>query len=77
MRPNPDFCSAYYKFLFKSAPFIKLLTTCVTGIREGQNIDYGKLKNHYIPVPPRAEQNQIVRFLDWKVSEIGCVKSFV
>lgn len=71
MRPNPDFCSAYYKFLFKSAPFIKLLTTCVTGIREGQNIDYGKLKNHYIPVPPRAEQNQIVRFLDWKVSEIN------
>lgn len=71
MRPNPDFCSAYYKFLFKSAPFIKLLTTCVTGIREGQNIDYGKLKNHYIPVPPRAEQDQIVRFLDWKVSEIN------
>ena len=71
MRPNLDFCSAYYKFLFKSAPFIKLLTTCVTGIREGQNIDYGKLKNHYIPVPPRAEQDQIVRFLDWKVSEIN------
>lgn len=71
MRPNPDFCSAYYKFLFKSAPFIKLLTTCVTGIREGQNIDYGKLKNHYIPVPSRAEQDQIVRFLDWKVSEIN------
>lgn len=71
MRPNPDFCSAYYKFLFKSAPFIKLLTTCVTGIREGQNIDYGKLKNHYIPVPPRAEQDQIVRLLDWKVSEIN------
>lgn len=71
MRPNPDFCSAYYKFLFKSAPFIKLLTTCVTGIREGQNIDYGKLKNHYIPVPPRAEQEQIVRFLDWKISEIN------
>ena len=75
MRPNPDFCSAYYKFLFKSAPFIKLLTTCVTGIREGQNIDYGKLKNHYIPVPPRAEQNQIVRFLDWKVSEINKLTS--
>ena len=24
-----------------------------------------------IPVPPRAEQDQIVRFLDWKVSEIN------
>lgn len=71
MQPNPDFSSTYYKFLFKSAPFIKLLTTCVTGIREGQNIDYGKLKNHYIPIPPRAEQDQIGRFLNWKVSEIN------
>ena len=24
-----------------------------------------------LPVPPRAEQDQIVRFLDWKVSEIN------
>lgn len=23
------------------------------------------------PVPPRSEQDQIVRFLDWKVSEIN------
>lgn len=71
MQPKEDFCSGYYRFLFKSVPFIKLLTTCVTGIREGQNIDYKELKNHYIPVPPRAEQGQIVRFLDWKVSEIN------
>ncbi len=71
MKPHYDFQSDYYKFLFKSAPFIKLLTTCVTGIREGQNIDYGKLKNNMIPVPPRAEQDQIVRFLDWKVSKIN------
>lgn len=71
MEPHEDFKSDYYKFLFKSVPFIKLLTTCVTGIREGQNIDYKKLKNIQIPVPPRAEQDQIVRFLDWKVSEIN------
>lgn len=71
MEPHKDFKSDYYKFLFKSAPFIKLLTTCVTGIREGQNVDYKKLRNVEIPVPPRAEQDQIVRFLDWKVSEIN------
>ena len=71
IEPHEDFKSDYYKFLFKSAPFIKLLTTCVTGIREGQNIDYKKLKNVQIPVPPRAEQDQIVRLLDWKVSEIN------
>lgn len=71
IEPHEDFKSDYYKFLFKSAPFIKLLTTCVTGIREGQNIDYKKLKNVQIPVPPCAEQDQIVRFLGWKVSEIN------
>ncbi len=63
--------SNYFKYLAKSQRFIELLQMCVTGIREGQNIDYKKLKNHYIPVPPRDEQDQIVRFLDWKVSEIN------
>jgi len=50
--------------------FIELLQNCVTGIREGQNIDYSKLRNHLIPIPPRPEQDQIVRYLDWKVSQI-------
>lgn len=63
--------SGYFKYLAKSYSFIELLKTCVTGIREGQNIDYSKLKNYRVPVPPRSEQDQIVRFLDWKVSEIN------
>lgn len=71
MEPHKDCKSDYYKFLLKSAPFIKLLTTCVTGIREGQNVDYKKLRNVEIPIPPRAEQDQIVRFLEWKVSKIN------
>lgn len=61
----------YFRYLAKSKPFVKLLSLCVTGIREGQNIDYGKLKNHLLPIPPREEQEQIVRFLDWKVSSIN------
>lgn len=32
-------------------------------------MDY--LGNVLLPVPPRSEQDQIVRFLDWKVSEIN------
>ena len=55
----------------KSKLFIGLLTLCVTGIREGQNIDYEKLRNHFLPVPPREEQDQIVRYLDWQVSKIN------
>lgn len=69
--PHEPMSSSYFRYLAKSKPFIGLLTLCVTGIREGQNIDYAKLKNHFLPVPPREEQNQIVRFLDWKVSSIN------
>lgn len=67
---NKEF-NQYYRYLFKSAMFIKLLTLCVTGIREGQNIDYSTLKKFSIPVPPRSEQDQIVRYLDWQTSRIN------
>ena len=69
--PHEPMSGSYFRYLAKSKPFIGLLTLCVTGIREGQNIDYAKLKNHFLPVPPREEQDQIVRFLDWKVSSIN------
>ena len=54
----------YFTKLFKSGPFIQNLATCVTGIREGQNIDYSKLQIQTIPLPPPEEQAAIVRFLD-------------
>jgi type I restriction enzyme S subunit len=69
MIPNNN--SHFFRYLFKSIRFIELLQNCVTGIREGQNIDYSKLRNHLIPIPPRSEQDQIIRYLDWKVSMIN------
>ena len=36
----------------------------MTGIRQGQNIDYGKLSRSELPFPPISEQAAIVRFLD-------------
>lgn len=71
MVPNQKIVPGYFRYLAKSRLFIELLQLCVTGIREGQNIDYGKLKNHLIPVPPREEQHQIVRYLDWQTSKIN------
>jgi type I restriction enzyme S subunit len=71
MIPNDHITGGYFRYLAKSRLFIELLQMCVTGIREGQNIDYGKLKNHHIPLPPRDEQDQIVRYLDWKASQIN------
>ena len=61
----------YVKYLFKSNPFVKLLQTCVTGIREGQNINYSLLSRKFIPIPPHSEQQKIVEFLDGKISKIN------
>ena len=68
LTPHEPITAGYFRYLAKSKLFIGLLTLCVTGIREGQNIDYEKLRNHSLPVPPRTEQDQIVRYLDWQVS---------
>lgn len=71
LTPHEPITAGYFRYLAKSKLFIGLLTLCVTGIREGQNIDYEKLRNHFLPVPPREEQDQIVRYLDWQVSKIN------
>ncbi|AXG75221.1 restriction endonuclease subunit S [Flavobacterium arcticum] len=68
--PKKNVNSYYYKHLFKSHSFIALLKTCVTGIREGQNIDYNIIKDEYIPIPPIETQNLIVAYLDRKERQI-------
>ena len=79
--------SEYFKYLFKSSMFIDLLKTCVTGIREGQNINYSKLKQYFIPVPPLEEQKQIIEYIQSRngkidvlaeklQQEIGCIKEY-
>lgn len=63
--PRSGFDPNYFRVYFKCADFISSLTLFVTGIREGQNIDYVRLSRAFIPLPPPAEQAAIVRFLDW------------
>ena len=54
----------FLAWLFKSKPYVENLSLYVTGIRQGQNIDYEKLSRSEIPLPPLPEQVAIVRFLD-------------
>ena len=54
----------YLAYLFKSQTFVDSLSLFVTGIREGQNIDYARFSRSYLPLPPLTEQRSIVRFLD-------------
>jgi type I restriction enzyme S subunit len=71
MIPKSEIAPGFFKHLGKSKLFIELLKMCVTGIREGQNIDYNVLKNSMIPLPPKEEQDKIAKFLDNRLSKIN------
>jgi len=60
----------FLKYLLKSYYFVQLLQTCVTGIREGQNINYALLRKNFIALPPLSEQRAIVSFLDTELGKI-------
>ena len=59
----------YIYFYYLALDNKKMLKPLYTGLRKTIGID--TFQSMKIPVPPRTEQEQIVRFLDWKVSEIN------
>lgn len=54
----------FLTWIFKSLPYIQNLALHVTGIRQGQNVDYEKLSRSEITLPPPDEQLTIVRYLN-------------
>ena len=70
MKPSKEVAGRFYRYLFKSKNFVDDLATYVTGIREGQNIDYGAFRESFQPLPPLSEQIQIANFLDYKCTLI-------
>lgn len=70
LKPQEEVFHRYYRYLLKSKRYISGLTLLVTGIREGQNIDTGKFKDSYLPLPPKSEQTAIASFLDYKLEKI-------
>lgn len=71
MIPSNDINPNYFKHLAKSKHFLSLLKICVTGIRQGQNIDYERLKREMLPLPPKEEQEQIACFLDYQMHQFS------
>lgn len=70
LRPRLGFDSRYFERYFKSSAFISSLSLFVTGIREGQNIDYERLSRAFMPLPPPGEQAAIARFLSWAANRL-------
>jgi len=70
LEPQEEVIHNYYRYLLKSKHYISGLTLLVTGIREGQNIDTGKFKDSFLPLPTKEEQTAIANFLNYKLSKI-------
>lgn len=62
---NPE----YLHYTLRAYDVKKVFYGMGGGVR--QSIGFKDVRHMYVPVPPRAEQDQIVRFLDWKISEIN------
>ena len=69
LRPRENVFSRFYAYYLKALDSRKVLNGMGTGIR--LTLSYDLMKNMPMPVPPRAEQDQIVRYLDWQVSKIN------
>lgn len=62
----------FFNLAIRSKAYVKYFGRASDGIRVGQwDLSIDRMKEIPFFVPPRDEQDQIVRFLDWKVSEIN------
>ncbi len=61
----------YIHYLLRSVPFTEEFYRNGKGlVADLWTTKYSEMRNIFIPIPPRTEQDQIVRYLDWKTSEI-------
>ena len=69
---NQDFNPDFFNYAIRSKIYVSFFGSASDGIRVGQwDLSMQKMKEIPFLLPPRGEQDQIVRFLDWKVSCIN------
>ena len=72
LTPRNGLSESYVHYLLRSQPFSEEYYRNGRGIvADLWTTRYSEMKSILLPVPPRDEQDQIVRFLDWKVSSIN------
>jgi type I restriction enzyme S subunit len=71
LSPTTKENSKYIHYLLRSVPFTEEYYRNGRGlVSDLWTTRYDELKNIFVPIPPREEQDQIARFLDWKTSEM-------
>lgn len=69
---SEDVNADYMNYVIRDSATVAQFVVASKGVGSIQrNINPLALKYVVIPMPPREEQDQIVRFLDWKVSEVN------
>ena len=72
LEPKRKLEQLFVHYLLRCQPFSEEYYRCGRGIvADLWTTRYSEMKSIYLPVPPLEEQEQIVRFLDWKVSSIN------
>ena len=72
LTPRSQWNSKYVHYLMRSQPFSEEYYRYGRGIvSDLWTTRFSEMKNILLPIPSRSEQDQIVRFLDWKVSMIN------
>ena len=69
---NRDMNKDFFNRAIRSKVYVSYFGQASDGIRVGQwDLSISRMKDIPFCLPPRDEQDQIVRFLDWKVSKIN------
>lgn len=72
LTPRHEWNIRYVHYLLRSQPFSEEYYRYGHGIvADLWTTRYSEMKNIILPIPPREEQDQIVRYLDWQVSKIN------
>lgn len=72
LKPHYELNGRFYHYLLRSHYFVEEFYRNGHGlVADLWTTKWDELRNIYVPVPPRAEQDQIVRYLDWQVARIN------
>lgn len=72
LKPHHELNVNFYHYLLRNHYFSEEFYRNGKGlVSDLWTTKWEEMRNIYIPIPPRDEQDQIVRYLDWRVSKIN------
>ena len=73
LKPRNFVHTEFWKYLFKSRPYVSALQSATDGIRDGKTISYDQFGRIDLPCSSFSEQTEIVYFLDREAAKIDAL----